>query len=603
MEPSTIYQRPPNTDPSDGAELWIRDPLATPADGKVSLTNFRKWVNKKNVVKANNIADLRLITGVSGDIAIVGGYYTLGDGGGGPERYWDAVSTATDNGASVVKPTEIGIADPGRWIWKDISIIDVRWCGAKGDGTTDDSAAFAVAFSLGSCVAESGTYAINPQTISASCGVFFGSRVRIIPKTTVVNDILFNITANDCAFVCEGQIDGLDRPIVLIQVAGDRNKLYLSDIRNVKTTSLSWAYLSGLIITGDDNEIPVCMGRNFLNTDNPNMSGARLITIQGGAVNTRLGFVKGEDCNDVLAFGTSGLTYAEEISGINIVDNVVYHGYGPLIVNKIKCHNFSTGIGDEIVITGSELHCGSIEVIGKFNSALGIENATLVVIGEISVSSDDSLDCGTIFSARSGNTSAGKIIINRIYGSFAGDNLLGFFNGTCDELTISDIDVKFYATSTAIGSKTSWAKFIGVKKLDIGRINVDIISLITADADIYLLSLPVPATAVCKIGQVDVKILRDDGTAGTHYFRGAGFAQALVFFDGGRWENGVGPYIREMSHSEKNTSDVIPTLGTWRKGTRLNKTPPTAYGVQTIGYVCTASGSPGSWLSITATLA
>lgn len=72
------------------------------------------------------------------------GYYDPGDSGAGPLRVWDAQSTCTDPGigaAECIKPDIIPTLSPGRWVWKWNGPVSVKWFGAKGDGTTDDTVA------------------------------------------------------------------------------------------------------------------------------------------------------------------------------------------------------------------------------------------------------------------------------------------------------------------------------------------------------------------------------------------------------------------------------------------------------------------------------
>ncbi len=67
------------------------------------------------------------------------GYYIAGDGGGG-DFFWDAVSTATDDAGSIVKNDNV---TTGRWtrIFNGAD-ANVRWWGAKGDTTQDDTPYF-----------------------------------------------------------------------------------------------------------------------------------------------------------------------------------------------------------------------------------------------------------------------------------------------------------------------------------------------------------------------------------------------------------------------------------------------------------------------------
>ena len=60
----------------------------------------------------DNVAQLRGLIGIAGLSVITRGQIAPGDGNGG-YYWWDAVSTATDNGLTVIKPT--GGASMGRW--------------------------------------------------------------------------------------------------------------------------------------------------------------------------------------------------------------------------------------------------------------------------------------------------------------------------------------------------------------------------------------------------------------------------------------------------------------------------------------------------------
>jgi hypothetical protein len=64
------------------------------------------------------------------------GYYANGDGGSG-YFYYDAASSATDDGVTVIKPTEVSGA--GRYIRIDISQITAAQAGIKNDGTDQTS--------------------------------------------------------------------------------------------------------------------------------------------------------------------------------------------------------------------------------------------------------------------------------------------------------------------------------------------------------------------------------------------------------------------------------------------------------------------------------
>lgn len=73
------------------------------------------------------------------------GYYSAGDGGGA-DYYWDAASTATDDGGSVIKITAV---TTGRFRLIITDTVYAKSFGVKADGTTDDYAAVNKAITSG----------------------------------------------------------------------------------------------------------------------------------------------------------------------------------------------------------------------------------------------------------------------------------------------------------------------------------------------------------------------------------------------------------------------------------------------------------------------
>jgi len=131
---------------------------------------YEKFEITNQVFTVENIAELKEFEGFPGIIVIVRGYYEEGDGGGG-EFYWHPTSTDTDNEGTIIQAT--GVVT-GRWIRIVYNSIILKYFGAKGDGTTDDTFsvqnALNVAQSLGKKVqVTKGTYLIEtvylPQSI------------------------------------------------------------------------------------------------------------------------------------------------------------------------------------------------------------------------------------------------------------------------------------------------------------------------------------------------------------------------------------------------------------------------------------------------------
>lgn len=120
------------------------------------------------------VNDLLGVSGsVTGQLASCTGYWARGDNGGG-QYWWDSASTATHDGGLVIAPT--GVAT-GRWKRIFDGDVNVRWFGAKGDGSTDDTAAFLAAIATGYGVfVPDGTYITTGVLTMTSGGqMMYGS--------------------------------------------------------------------------------------------------------------------------------------------------------------------------------------------------------------------------------------------------------------------------------------------------------------------------------------------------------------------------------------------------------------------------------------------
>lgn len=94
------------------------------------------FVNTAMVVE--NIEELKTFNIQQSNQIETLGYYEKGDGGGGL-FYWDLTSTEADNGGTVIQATGI---ITGRWKRVFSGAVNVKWFGAKGDNTNNDTPSF-----------------------------------------------------------------------------------------------------------------------------------------------------------------------------------------------------------------------------------------------------------------------------------------------------------------------------------------------------------------------------------------------------------------------------------------------------------------------------
>lgn len=172
-----------NVDPTLGAAL-------IGFDGG-TLANF--FLSKNNRV-VDSIAALRALTKTTYTRAFVTGYYAAGDGGGAPYWYDPTDTTSADNGGTIIVAS-----DGGRWKLANIDVITVKQFGAKGDGTTDDTAAIQNtinAFPSGNCRIRfpKGVYKVTSAITVAN------GRTHLEGDGIFATQILFVPTANGVCF-------------------------------------------------------------------------------------------------------------------------------------------------------------------------------------------------------------------------------------------------------------------------------------------------------------------------------------------------------------------------------------------------------------------
>jgi len=167
-------------------------------DGTTLDLQFKTRVNRV----VDSIAALRALDKTKYTRAFVTGYYAATDGGGGAYQYDSSDTTSADNSGTIIVAS-----DGGRWKLQLSGPVSVKQFGAKGDGSTNDSAAFQACVDAidpaGDIYVPEGTFilntAINFAAVSGSDssltirGNGIGSAIR--PGASV--STLFNVTGKN----------------------------------------------------------------------------------------------------------------------------------------------------------------------------------------------------------------------------------------------------------------------------------------------------------------------------------------------------------------------------------------------------------------------
>lgn len=142
------------------------------------------------------IADLKITSGatVTDQFAEVLGYYTPADGGGG-NFYWDGASVEPDNQGTVIQVTGVST---GRWKRLYEGAVNLKYFGAKGDGTSNDSVAFQKAVDYSEQVhIPAGTYKCNVTLNQMFTITGDGSKTTILQAWDVNEPVITYLSRTD----------------------------------------------------------------------------------------------------------------------------------------------------------------------------------------------------------------------------------------------------------------------------------------------------------------------------------------------------------------------------------------------------------------------
>lgn len=344
----------------------------------------------------DNIAALKSFSLPSNHMGIsVKGYYVPGDGGQG-DFYWDASSSDTDNSGTIIA---LNIGGIGRWKRIYSNTINVKWFGAKGDGSTDDTLAIQAAINLAGLINTTtstiyfsgGDYLIT-STINIPGGVRLkgdgnsGNGLWSVIRHAAPNGVnCLEMTAtpvnsggNGITDLLIARYSGFGGTALKIVASGSHGVIRPTHIRlaNIRITNFSGtdtnAWTNGVWIDGhladitdskgireidmDQVEAALCTGDCFLLDTAVHVIGTDIIA-QGQGVGTCVAnfHIKGYSANIAIAQltvggdlliedNTAGCTFHGVVDGnINIGASCIAIGIPSMYGNSLTIANGATG--------------------------------------------------------------------------------------------------------------------------------------------------------------------------------------------------------------------------------------------------------------------
>lgn len=253
---------------SSGGASSNTDTTDTPVD-QTPVSN-----NAGVYVVSNMNALLELQPTETTAIVMLKGYYSTGDGGGGT-FYYDATARDEDNNATVIKSSNAR----GRYIRDcEENYVNVKWFGAKGDGSVDDTAAIQAAIDS---LKNGGTVSIPGGTYNITSTIYIGDgnggdKTSGVPGIKLIGQgggfsfstkaaTTFNATAKMDNMLClRGRIS--DCEIAGIDLYGNGNTKtclslnsfngsYFHNIRAIGFTEVGIRVMAGTAPTGNYNTL------------------------------------------------------------------------------------------------------------------------------------------------------------------------------------------------------------------------------------------------------------------------------------------------------------------------------------------------------------
>lgn len=594
-----------------GASLVKNGTLTVAEDLALKATKSEVATNLKSI---ENVTALRIFEPqYDGQEINLLGHTVKGIGGG--VFYMDyAGGESDDNGAVFVT------AGGRRWKRKLNGYVTPEMFGIPLDGT-DGSAVVVAAAALGVTLEiNSGVFGVLQATTSNTLRMLVksGATLKMLDQGAVGSSTQnIKTTGAGSSIVINGIIDGNNTGISGVSMECDDAFFYCKkaigfSIKTDSATNVSVCRAVGnnAIVYGYGEQF----NRNGISTAvNPNAP--RMFSVEGASDNYYVPYSTTDGASGSLIIGSgTGEGVCDLISSRNAVDNALYLLGGKLTLGDI----IHVDGNDECIVTKGDLTVtGTVKVRGYCIAPINLDNAGNTVVNAIDWDDEGARNgggdySGNIWRLRSGNIASGDLTIGTVKAVYEGNSLWGGLTGTMGRVTIGDGDVLFKARSANPDvSLSNFAKITAASSFNIGplKVRVEDTDAAYTGSDRFEFANAAAISAQSFLDGFEMYPTLADGSIGPHQLRWRNAAQELVTTRGQNWTNAVSPPAIEQSsladNSGVDTIETVPTSGVWNVGKRLmrrNVGAEVTPILKATEWQCITSGSPGSWVSISATV-
>lgn len=477
----------------------------------------------------------------------------------------------------------------GEWSAFIGEIVSPKMYGAKGDGITDDTLAIQKANDTGKTVIfTDGVYCATKLNMTVGWHMLPNAKLLYIgeQRGIFVTCAASNLNCGDIT------IDGNNlEPLRLLYVSGNRNRFKTISLSRMVSTNQTWVNTS-MYVNGMYNKFALILVEDLVSQGQDNHSSPQGVTLSAPA--------QGNVFHDI---------YGKNIRSTMVDNSQSYNQFGT--ISSVDCRDN----GAYFVGPGSKASVGTILYEGDDN-AIGFRHGASPTIGQVLIqrSGATSLffgDCGDVTIGdiivtdnnnpilHLNNANTGHIKINSIKGKLRNSAVIAMPAdfGSVKYLTIGSLDVQTHLDAGYTGSTRSICRIDAAKGINLGDIKFDVYLEGYVPTTPFYFVLNPALEYPSFIDRLRFAVWEADqvtpSTGQGAFVQYAGGQEKLRLAEGVLNNiNYLRPYSWGAFQVNRLVAQAIPTAGYWRRGELLWSDVPTA---ALRGWVCTASGTPGTW--------